>query len=65
MRKPASMILEDWRNQALFSNRNTNEVFKVLKLKNTTQYIAGEFITLSEVNQRIQAGWDITIQPKK
>ena len=62
MRKPTSMVLEDWRNVRF--NQKDQE-FKILKVKNSTDYVAGDHISLSDVDVIIQAGWDVAIQPKK
>ncbi len=62
MRKPKSMIVEDYRGSNFFEK---GAEFKILKVKNSTEYIAGAFVSKSEVDQRIQHGWDVTINPKK
>ena len=62
MRKARSMILEDWRNHSIARKQ---QEFKILQIKNSTEFVAGDTISKSQVNQRIQAGWDITIRPKK
>ena len=62
MRKPKSMIVEDHRSATWYEK---GAEFKILKVKNSTEYIAGAFVSKSEVDQRIQYGWDVTINPKK
>jgi hypothetical protein len=62
MRKPMSMILED--NRKVFHTDGISE-FTILQVKNSTQFIANDVISKSEVDRLIQSGWDITIKPKK
>ncbi len=62
MRKPMSMIVEDHRGDIYFEK---GAEFKIVKVKNSTEYIAGAYLSKSEVDQRIQHGWDVTINPKK
>lgn len=62
MRKSRSMIVEDNRNVIYDKGRSE---FTILQVKNSTEFVAGDDISKSEVDRRIQAGWDVTIKPKK
>lgn len=65
MRKARSMIVEDWRNEPIPLGRDEGDDFKILQVKNSTEWVAGDFLSRAKLDQRIQAGWDITIKPKK
>ncbi len=62
MRKSKSMTVEDQRGSNFFEK---GAEFKILKVKNSTEYIAGAYLSKADVDQRIQHGWDVTINPKK
>jgi len=60
--KTKSMTLEDQRNYRFYEKGNE---FKILQIKNSTEFVAGDYISKYEVDCRIQAKWDITIKPTK
>ena len=62
MRKSRSMIVEDNRN--VIHDKGKSE-FTILQIKNSTEFVAGDDIGKGDLDRRIQAGWDVTIKPKK
>jgi len=55
--------LRDYRKGNMFPSRE--EDFKVLKLKNSTNYSPDDYLSESEVNILIRTGWDVIIEGKK
>ena len=59
MRKTASMTLKDGRGKMVVEGKE----FKLLKIKNSTEFIPGDWIGKKDVDNKIRLGWDITILP--
>jgi len=59
MRKTAAMTLKDGRGRMVTEGKE----FKIEKIKNSTEYVAGEWVSKRDVDQKIRLGWDITILP--
>lgn len=58
-----SIWLKDYRRNNMFPSRE--EDFKVNKLKNSTTYSPGDYLSEREVNNLIRTGWDVIIEEKK
>jgi len=47
------------------SYRGTGFDFKIKKIKNSTRFMSGDFISESDVRSLIRARWDIIIEERK
>jgi len=61
MNKP-SFIVEDVRKMKF---RKKESDFKILSMKNTTLYVAGSYLSESEVNELISCGFEVSIKAMK
>jgi len=59
MRKAAAMTLKDGRGRLVVEGKE----FKILKIKNSTEFVPGDWISKRDVDQKIRLGWDVTILP--
>jgi hypothetical protein len=59
-----SLTVEDNRNYSLYDS-STGHDFKIIKAKNSVQYIIGSYLSKSELDQIIKSGVDVTIVPYK
>lgn len=57
-----SIWLIDYRKVRHFNKRD--EDFRIMKLKNSTLYSPGTYLSESEVNDLIRSGWDVTIKER-
>ena len=57
-----TLWVADYRKHRMYRK---GEEFKVIKIKNSTYWCAGLFISESEVNGLIHAGWDVIITENK
>lgn len=59
MRKTAAMTLKDGRGRMVVEGKE----FKLLKIKNSTEFVPGDWISKRDVDSKIRLGWDVTILP--
>ena len=59
MRKTASMTLKDGRGRMVVEGKE----FKLMKIKNSTEFVPGDWISKRDVDNKIRMGWDVTILP--
>ena len=66
MTKAVSFKLIDWRKYAKAPYHQDSDHFKIESMTNTTQFVAGGFLTENEVNDLISTGdFSITIRGAK
>lgn len=65
MKNQAKLILTDLRRYNENMHYGDNPDFRIIRIFNSIQYIAGNGISAKEVDNLIQQGWEVTIEQYK